>query len=38
MAFDRWNTHRDMLLRITFLENKVLLLESMQVKNAWVKV
>jgi len=30
MGFDRWDTHRDMLLRIAFLENKVLPLEFME--------
>ncbi|GBU24939.1 translocation protein TolB [Fibrobacteria bacterium R8-3-H12] len=29
MGFDRWDTHRDMLLRTAFLENKVLPLEFM---------
>ncbi|MDR2583859.1 MAG: hypothetical protein LBC75_10295 [Fibromonadaceae bacterium] len=30
MGFDRWDTHRDMLLRTAFLENKVLPLEFME--------
>jgi len=30
MSFDRWDTHRDMLLRTAFLENKVLPLEFME--------
>ena len=30
MGFDHWDTHRDMLLRIAFLENKVLPLEFME--------
>ena len=30
MGFDGWDTHRDMLLRIAFLENKVLPLEFME--------
>jgi len=30
MGFDHWDTHRDMLLRTAFLENKVLPLEFME--------
>jgi len=30
MGFDYWDTHRDMLLRVAFLENKVLPLEFME--------
>jgi len=30
MGFDSWDSHRDMLLRIAFLENKVLPLEFME--------
>ncbi|GHV14790.1 hypothetical protein AGMMS49938_11540 [Fibrobacterales bacterium] len=30
MGFDRWDTHRDMLLRTAFLENSVLPLEFME--------
>jgi len=30
MGFDRWDTHRDMLLRTAFLENKVLPMEFME--------